>query len=76
MVIILTLVIIWYMVNNSFQIVYCHVNNSLTHVPILCHMNPVHSVPSHVSKYVLILYYLLLGLSCCLFLQACLCQEL
>jgi len=50
MVIILTLVIIWYMVNNSFQIVHCHANNSLTHVPILCHMNPVHSIPSHVSK--------------------------
>jgi hypothetical protein len=38
------------MVNNYFQIAHCHVNNSLTHACILCHMNPVHSVPSHLSK--------------------------
>jgi hypothetical protein len=50
MVIIFILLIIWYMVNNSLQIVHCHVKKSLTRAPIARHMMPVHSVPYHLNK--------------------------
>jgi hypothetical protein len=38
------------MTNNTFQTVHCGVNKSLTHAPILRQMNPVHTLPSHLSK--------------------------
>ena len=74
MVIIVMLVIIWYMVNNYFQIVHCHVKKSLTRDPILCHMNPVHSVPFHLNK---IRFNIIPSTPrSFMFHQACLCQEL